>query len=127
MPASGDRAIRESKDATHSRQVSHRRKRPRPPDLLRHINDGVGAAELAAVVREDAQLGEQFLFGKPELLADARVLQFGDAEAAGLEERTEAAGDGHAEGAIGVEENPAGAGFAAFAVCHFCNERNHRG
>ena len=64
MPPDGDPSVRKSQRAAHSGQVREGPERPRPPNLPREINDGVGAAELPAVVRQQAQFGEKFLLGE---------------------------------------------------------------
>src|SRR5271155_2857515 len=126
MPTGSDPAIRETQGGAHSGHLRERPERPRPPNLPRQISDGVGAAELSAVTRQHAQFGEQFLLWKRKLLAHARILQRGDAESARLKQGAQPPGYGHAEAAIAIEENPPGARLASFAVCDFCNERNHR-
>src|SRR5271170_4856276 len=126
MPTGSDPAIHETHGGAHSGHLRERPERPRPPNLPRQVNDRVRIAELTPVVSEHAQLRQQLPLGKSKLLAHTRILQRGNAESARLEQGTQPPGDGHAEAAIAIKENPTGARFASLAVCHFCNERNHR-
>ena len=93
--------------------------RPSPPELPREINDGFGAAENIAVGGGDAHFPEQILGWQGKNGLHARVLQSREAEAARFEGAAEAAGEGGADGAIAVEEDPAAGGVSSFCISHF--------
>ncbi len=119
MPAPRDRPIGCQQNETHPGKLRQKPERPSPPKMARDENDGVGPAKLAAVFREQAQFGEQLAWRHRQVRLRARVLERGDPKSVSFQGRLQAASGGHAEGAVGIEENPAAAGPPPFAVGHF--------
>src|SRR5947209_3779133 len=76
-------------------------------------------------VAEDAHFAKKLFLGETQQVGDARILKRSKGKAAGYEDARHAASESGAEGAVGVEEEPAGAGAPSLAIRHFRTKRNH--
>jgi hypothetical protein len=115
----GKPAIAGIENARGSGQLSRCKERPSPPDLPSKIDDGFGATVNFAVGRGDAHFLEQILGRQVKEGLHARVLQSREAEAAFFDRAAKAAGEGGAEAAIAVEENPTSGSMLSFCISHF--------
>jgi len=93
---------------------------PGPPDLLRQIHDGAGAA-VDTVRSDDAHFLHQLLSRQVKQGRYTRVLKGREAEAALFKHPAEAPREHCADCTFTVKTDPAAHGTPSFRISHFCN------
>src|SRR5713226_4917073 len=120
-----DPAVCGAQKRRHTGKLRERNQGPGPPDTRREEDDRVGAAIVLSCHSEDAHFAKKLFLGETQQIGDAPVLKRSESKAAGHEDARHAASESDAEGAVGVEEEPAGAGASSLAIGHFRAKRNH--
>src|SRR5712692_753547 len=114
-----DPAVCGAQKRRHTGKLRERNQGPGPPDTRREKDDRVGAAIALPFRGENAHFAKKLFLGETQQVGDARVLKRSEGKATGYEDARHAASESGAEGAFGVEEEPAGAGASSLAIRHF--------
>src|SRR2546427_2600132 len=120
-----DPAVCSAQKWHHAGNLCERNQGPGPPDARREEDDRVGAAIAFPLRGEDAHFAKKLFLGETQQVGDARVLKRSKGKAVGHKDARHAASESDAEGAFGVEEEPAGAGAPSLAIRQFRTKRNH--
>ncbi len=120
-----DPAVCGAQKRRHTGKLRERNQGPGPPDTRREEDDRVGAAIVLSCHSEDAHFAKKLFLGETQQIGDAPVLKRSESKAAGHEDARHAASESDAEGAVGVEEEPASAGASSLTIRHFRAKRNH--
>src|SRR5713226_10191687 len=120
-----DPAVCGAQKRRHTGKLRERNQGPGPPDTRREEDDRVGAAIVLSCHSEDAHFAKKLFLGETQQIGDAPVLKRSESKAAGHEDARHAASESDAEGAFGVEEEPATAGASSLTIRHFRAKRNH--
>jgi len=91
--------------------MRQRVKGPRPPNLARQEDDGIGTAEIAAIAREDTHFFERRVRFEAESLLHPRRLQRTKLKTASAKNSVECFRGCRARSTIAIIKNPAADGF----------------
>src|SRR5713226_1564517 len=111
-----DPAVCGAQKRRHTGKLRERNQGPGPPDTRREEDDRVGAAIVLSCHSEDAHFAKKLFLGETQQIGDAPVLKRSESKAAGHEDARHAASESDAEGAVGVEEEPARARLPLLSV-----------